>query len=200
MIALKQYLVLSEAAPTKDEKAIIWGSFDSLVQDTDLDYKKVKALTGSDMYPRIGTISLARGYYSASIGNISGDTVTVTLHVDVDTSNELHRSSNPERAKKIADEAKTIADKLSKVKEFDSVKVVPYTNKHAAHQNMAPDIEVKYKLPPGNDKPVGKSSGAPYNAHDAYMNRRTPAAKAGDSRRAGHQFAGDIGGSSSNYR
>lgn len=197
MNTLKQYIELSEAAPNKDEKAIIWDSFDHLVKTTDLTYKKTRSLS-SDMYPRIGEFKISSGYYNASIGKISGDKVDVSLNIDVETSNELYRSNNPERAKKIADEAKKIADKLSKVKEFDDVKVVPYTRK-LPHENMAPTIEVTYKLPPTNPS-TGKSSGTPYNAHDAYMNRRTPAAKSMDSRRAGHQFASDIGGSSSNYR
>ena len=52
------------------------------------------------------------------------------------------------------------------------------------------------------DRPrqIAGHSGSKYDPRAAFDARRTPAAVARSSRMAGHQFASDIGGSSSNYR
>lgn len=182
---------ITEGENSRELQHAAWQALPAIMKKAGLDFSQSRELRRGDSYPVLGTIRLDSGGYLSASATPGPDStsVKVTFHIDVSTSNELHRTPNPDRVTRITSELEPIAQAMGGT-------VVPYSNRHAPHQHMAPDIVLAMPLP---DQSVGQSVGrsAPYNPRDRFNSQ--PGEMARQSRVARSAYSDSFGGDASNY-
>jgi hypothetical protein len=181
---------ITESENSREFQHAAWQTLPSIMKKAGVDFTQTRELRRGDSYPTLGFINLQSGAkMTASATPGPEGTASITFHIDVSTSNELHRTPNPERVERITQELAPTAQAIGAT-------VVPYNNRHAPHQHMAPDLKLSITLPVAQSQSIGRS--APYNPRDRFMSQ--PGEMARQSRVARSAYSDSFGGDASNYR
>lgn len=182
---------ITESENTRAFQHAAWQALPAIMKKDGVDYTQVRELRQGDAYPTLGILRIGSGVHMTANATPApdGKSAKITFHVDIETSNGLYRTPNPDRVERITQEIAPIAQAIGAT-------VVPYSNRHAPHQHMAPDMVLTIPLPEQTAQSVGQS--VPYNPRDRFMSQ--PGEMARQSRVARSAYSDSFGGDASNYR